>query len=58
MSELDRTAWAKEAQRIENKMQHARTQIEIHQTRLKALDRDHVKLLKKIADDYAEEHGD
>lgn len=57
MSQLDRNAWAKEAQRIENRMNHARAQIEIYQQRLKDLDRDHTKLLMKIAEDYAEEHG-
>lgn len=57
MSQLDRTAWAKEAHRIENRMNHARQQIAMYQEKLKALDADHRHLLKKIADDYEEEHG-
>ncbi len=57
MSELDRTAWAKEAQRIEKQMTHRRSKIEALQQELKELDRMHCKLLKKIADDYDEEHG-
>jgi uncharacterized protein YoxC len=57
MAEVDRTAWAKEAQRIEKAMDHRRKTVARLQEEIKELDRKQTYLLRKISDDYSEEHG-
>lgn len=55
MSELDRTAWAKEAHRIEKQIAHRYRTIKIAKREAAELEGKRDELLKKIADDYNEE---
>lgn len=57
MAEIDRTAWAKEAQRIEKQIAHRREALARVQREIEELDARQRYLLKKIADDYTEENG-
>lgn len=58
MSELDRTAWAKEVQRAEKAVAHRRTKIREFQDQVDELEAKIDTLLKKITDDYNDENED
>lgn len=57
MSKEDRTMWAKEVSRIENRLAHRRQMIKQYTEEISAMDGERDRLLDKIADDYAEENG-
>lgn len=57
MSEEDRTMWAREVKRLGNKIAYAKERIRLASADLPKLEAKRDELLKKIADDYDEEHG-
>jgi hypothetical protein len=57
MAEADRTMMAREVRRIENKIKYKERMIAEYKAEIPRLDRRRDELLQKIADDYAEEHG-
>jgi uncharacterized coiled-coil DUF342 family protein len=57
MAEEDRAMMAREVKKIGNKIEYRRQQIKMYQDQIPALEARRDELLKKIADDYDEEHG-
>lgn len=55
MAEIDRSAWAKEAARIEKKIAHRREMRAKLDAEIEGLEVDHTYLLAKIAKDYEED---
>lgn len=55
--ETDRTMWAREAKRIENKIAYRRRVAAEALDSIPELERRHQELLDKIAEDYTEEYG-
>lgn len=57
MAEEDRAMMAREVKKIGNRIEHRRQQIRNFQAEIPKLEARRDELLKKIADDYDEEHG-
>jgi hypothetical protein len=55
MGELERTAWAREVQRLEKQIDHRRKSITIAEADILIFETKRDRLLKKIADDYDDE---